>query len=724
MANQARPRVAIIGGGGAMGRLFARLFAPAVGEVYLLDFFGRGSRPASLAKTLDEVRLSAERRGWTASPILAVSQDGDGRRVGGEVSGERGLAVLFPPLPGGEGGGEGVRRGCLTLSPPLHLDGGEGEERPTVGGADPRVLPSPSQWRGAGGEAAQEKRPHPDSRSALVSLGAVLDEQARANLGATVVYAGGPEDSAALLPRADVVLLALGFENADAYAATLEPYLVHLSPGCLLVDLGSTKTGPMAVLERLVSPAVGLLGAHPLFGPTVSDLTGMIVAAVDPSGGRPASPWREWFLGQLAEARMIVTPTDAAEHDDAMAFVQALTHFALLSLANTFVRLDRDPADLLALRTPVFEPLLYLAARVAHLARSTPETYRAIQTFSTRPDAREAFLESAREILSAIEHADEVPDPLVALFQRYGGPWAPEGRERRERQVREHFLEMGVRLVDGLNQLRQEVVAAVGEVRAVEERRAGQAPRVVVGVVALDLLAPGKRDVASRIRLRRLNLPLGSIQGAPLGDEASGEEGQEIHIPLSRARLLSDDELIGWLFQSGQLVEWQTLRLRMPVWFDHETLLRLLRGMNDGTRDQGSRIWDLRVDGQEETADALGTHLVDLKLAIVLHPAELVAARQAALREEEGEFRSRLDDLEQRLTAIYRAEAALAAADERVAAQRRAREKDGLKKERKAMVDARTARVDRAVRRAARARVQGITATVAAWLSARGCAVE
>ena len=63
----------------------------------------------------------------------------------------------------------------------------------------------------------------------------------------------------------------------------------------------------------------------------------------------------------------------AREHDDAMAFVQALTHFALLSFAYTFVRLDQDPADLLPLRTPVFEPLLYLASRVAYLARTSPD---------------------------------------------------------------------------------------------------------------------------------------------------------------------------------------------------------------------------------------------------------------------------------------------------------------------------------------------------------------
>jgi len=670
--DRARPRLAIIGGGGAMGRLFARILSTATEELFLLDFFGTGSRPASLSKTLEDLRQSVERRGWTVSPALSVSAASAGWRVGPAALNERGL-LRFQPA---------------TRNPDQAPLGRDWIDLPTQ------------------------------------SLAELLDGCLLPDSTGSLLYAGLPEDGPSVLPRADVVLLALGFESEAAFAATLDPYLAYLSPGTLLVDLGSTKSGPMAVLQRRVPPNVGVLGAHPLFSPMVSDLTGLIVATVDPSDGRPASPWREWFLSQLAEARVIVTPTDADEHDDAMAFVQALTHFALLSLANTFVRLDRDPANLLAFRTPVFEPLLYLAARVAHLAATTPETYRAIQTFSTRPDARQAFLDSAREILQAVERNGETPDPLVELFRRYGRPWSPEGRDRRERQVREHFLEMGVRLVDGLNQLRQDVVAAVGEVRAVEERRTGQAPRIVVGVVALDLLAPGKRDVASRIRLRRLNLPLGSLQGAVLGEEATGDDGQDLIIPLARARLLSDEELIAWLYATGQLVEWQPVRLELPVWFDRETLLRLLRGMNDRTRDRGSRVWDLRVEADTGEGDEPGCRPVTLHLAVVLHPADLVAARRVALDDGADAFRTELAAVEARLEALY----AMAEGDvgtDSPPAERSselAREKDRLKKARKKMLDERIAQVDRTVRREARARVQAITASVVEWLIARGSA--
>lgn len=533
------------------------------------------------------------------------------------------------------------------------------------------------------------------------------------------IHAVLPSEAEQFLPRADVILLALGYEDAASFAATLEGYLPWLAAGSLLVDLGSTKSGPMAVLEREVRREVGLMGAHPLFGPTVSDLTGLIVAIVDPSDDRPTSPWRDWFIECLARLRMIITPTGATEHDDAMSFVQALTHFTLLSFAYAFVRLDRDPADLLAFRTPVFEPLLYLAARVANLARSTPETYRAIQTFSTRPDARWAFLAVAREILDAIERDGSDPDSLIRLFREYGVPWSPEGHDRRERPVREHFLEMGVRLVDGLNQLRQEIVAAAGQVRAIEERRVGQPPRVAVGIVELDLLAPGKRDVASRIRLRRLNLPLGSVQGAALETgRATEASGQDLTIPLARARLLSQDELLAWLYQANQLVERRSFSLWVPDWFDREVLLRLLKGRGDEERGSGSQIWDATIAFSEPSARTDGRRLAQLTLAVVLHPAELVTARRAALQQGADEFRATLEAIDAPLNELYRriavpGEATLADLE---------RGKDRLKRERKALLDQRTAEIDRAVRRAAKARVQAICGSAVEWLLRHGCA--
>lgn len=667
MRETSRPRVVVVGGGGTMGRLFARSLAPAAREIDLLDYFGAGNRPAHLAKTLDDLAAGS------AAPDARVA-----------------AAALIPP----------VGESSEAADSPWRIGG-----------------PVDFHARAALGSLTSDAPPL--DLAALAAVGRpsdLLDALAHVAPDATLIFAGQPEHAREVLPRADVVLLALGFESADSFARTLRPYVPWLRSGSVVVDLGSTKTGPMAVLEREIPPDVDVVGAHPLFGPAVTDLTGLIVAAVPPSDERPQSPWRGWFFDQLARLRMIVTPTTAAEHDDAMAFVQALTHFALLAFAYTFVRLDRDPIDLLAFRTPVFEPLLYLAARVAYLAQSNPETYRSIQAFSTRPDARTAFLEGARELLAAIETSgpNALPDRLVELFRRNGGPWSPDGRDRRERQRREHFLEMGSRLVDNLNRLRQEVVTAVGQVRAVEESRAGQPAHVVVGLVDLDLLAPGKQDVASRIRLRRLNLALGSVLA-----EGREDDGAQDHvIPLARARILSDGELLDWLYHTDQLVERRSVALVVPDWFDRDVLTRLLKGTVGEGNATGSQVWDVEIDCPSDppSADPGAPVVARLNLAVVLHPAELVAARRVAI--------GNVAPLDAEIAATDLALDVGYAALEKASPEDRRRlsmEKDRLKRARKSLLDRRAAEVDRAVRQAARRRVGEIVDAAVRWLLAHGC---
>ena len=51
----------------------------------------------------------------------------------------------------------------------------------------------------------------------------------------TRVFAGRPGDAAEYLPRADVTLLALGFEDVESFAETVRFYVPWLRPGSLPV---------------------------------------------------------------------------------------------------------------------------------------------------------------------------------------------------------------------------------------------------------------------------------------------------------------------------------------------------------------------------------------------------------------------------------------------------------------------------------------------------------
>ncbi len=675
-----RPRLAIVGGGGAMGRLFAQLFCDSAREIYLLDYFGHGNRSANLALTVEDMCKGGEKGGLVPRVYYFRSV---------------GAADTNADLPGW----------TLTTAEPLSHQAlvvlARKPDDPDDLSADPTPRP-------------------------LIEL---VDRAAAVHSDGCVIFGGRPENAPAFLPRADITLLAIGYESAETYTQAILPYLSWVATDSLVVDLGSSQTGPLDVLARHVAPGVGLLGAHPLFGPSVTDVTGLIVAVVEATDGRATSPWRDWFLDRLTRLRLIVTSTTAAKHDDAMAFVQSLTHFALLSFAYTFVRADRDPADLLIYRTPVFEPLMYLAARVAHLARSNPDTYRSIQTLTARPDVRREFLAAAGELLSAIESATadggrasaSEPDELSTLFSRYGAPWSPDGHNRRDRQRREHFLEMGVHLVDDLNELRHDVIASAGQVRAVEERHTGHAPRVVVGVIDLDLLDPGKYDLTTQIRLRRLNLALGSLHGSRTGRRSSNDDGQDEIVPLARARILTDREMLAWLYRTGQLVERRAYRLVVPRWFDREIVLRLVKGLTDGPRDVGSQVWDVDV-----MPEAIGPHLdagqkiALVTLAIVIHPAELVEARATCQNDSERRYAADRERLDRELAETRESIARSAFAAESPDLRRR---KSELKHRRKALLDRRTTEIDREVRRVARDRVQRIAEIGIEWLRTHGCSL-
>src|SRR5262249_9738067 len=208
------------------------------------------------------------------------------------------LAKTLDEVVGGAGLAPGSTR-AVNLIPPepasSEVVGGVGPagRGPTSTGETPgawQIRPGPIDPRGVAGMAWASAEDGlwcgPELPACASSVGEVLDSVAARSLPGPIVFAGRPEDAREVLPRADVTLLALGFQDEGSFAETVRGYAPWLRPGSLVVDLSSTKSPPMAILERELPPQVALLGAHPLFGPTVSELTGMIVAVVPPSEAR------------------------------------------------------------------------------------------------------------------------------------------------------------------------------------------------------------------------------------------------------------------------------------------------------------------------------------------------------------------------------------------------------------------------------------------------------
>lgn len=144
--------------------------------------------------------------------------------------------------------------------------------------------------------------------------------------------------------------------------------LPPLPSDCILVDLASVKSGPLqAMLAAHDGPVLGL---HPMFGPDSGSLAKQVVVWCD---GRQPEAY-QWFLEQIQVWGARLHRISAVEHDQNMAFIQALRHFATfaygLHLAEENVQLEQ----LLALSSPIYRLELAMVGRLFAQTRSCMQT--------------------------------------------------------------------------------------------------------------------------------------------------------------------------------------------------------------------------------------------------------------------------------------------------------------------------------------------------------------
>lgn len=165
-----------------------------------------------------------------------------------------------------------------------------------------------------------------------------------------------------LLADAGMVIVSVPIHLTAEVISRLPP----LPEDCLLVDLASVKNQPLqAMLAAHRGPVLGL---HPMFGPDVGSFAKQVIVYCD--GRQPES--YQWLLEQLQVWGARLHRISAVEHDQNMAFIQALRHFATfaygLHLAEENVQLEQ----LLALSSPIYRLEL---AMVGRLFAQDPQLY-------------------------------------------------------------------------------------------------------------------------------------------------------------------------------------------------------------------------------------------------------------------------------------------------------------------------------------------------------------
>ncbi|MBU2617211.1 MAG: prephenate dehydrogenase [Euryarchaeota archaeon] len=209
--------------------------------------------------------------------------------------------------------------------------------------------------------------------------------------------AGFVEDAGEAAGDFDIVLISVPI---DVTESMIEGIALHMCPGSLLMDVTSVKKGVMEAM-REAPKGIELIGTHPMFGPMVSDPKGQTVILV-PVKGRCES-WLPKIVALFEDNGAHVEFLSADEHDQMMAVIQGLTHFAYIAIGATLDALEFDLSKSRRFMSPVYEIMVDFVGRI--LAQN-PHLYAMIQASPDVERVHDAFIAQCLELSESAESGE------------------------------------------------------------------------------------------------------------------------------------------------------------------------------------------------------------------------------------------------------------------------------------------------------------------------------
>lgn len=160
--------------------------------------------------------------------------------------------------------------------------------------------------------------------------------------------------AAEAIAQAEWVVLAMPVPHMRDALLALRP---HLHPGHTVIDVGSVKLHPCALLDEVLGAQVPHAGTHPLFGPLSlarDERPLRAVICASPRHPDAATRTAHMFVGLGCE----VIAQEPSTHDQAMASTHALAFFIAKGLVD--IGVDDD----LTVAPPSFQGLQHMLAAV------------------------------------------------------------------------------------------------------------------------------------------------------------------------------------------------------------------------------------------------------------------------------------------------------------------------------------------------------------------------
>ena len=235
--------------------------------------------------------------------------------------------------------------------------------------------------------------------------------------------------------KSDIVLVSVTIEKTVQVIREVAP---HMHPGSLIMDVTSIKSGPVKAMKTYAPKGVEVLGTHPMFGPTMASLAGqtIILTPVEGKTGKWLSIMQSLFLSDGAHVEIL----DAEEHDEIMAVVQALTHFAYIGIGAALRTLDFDVQRSRKFMSPVYEIMIDFVGRILD---QNPELYASIQKNPKATAVRQTFVAECMRLCERADAGDleGFKQIMEEAAEHYGGTHA--ALERSDRVINARIGETG-----------------------------------------------------------------------------------------------------------------------------------------------------------------------------------------------------------------------------------------------------------------------------------------
>ncbi len=228
--------------------------------------------------------------------------------------------------------------------------------------------------------------------------------------------AASPEEA---VKGAEWVVLAMPVPRMEESLKALRP---HLSADQTVIDVGSVKVGPCALLDGVLGDAIPHVGTHPLFGPlSLARAERPLRVVLCPSPRHPAAAVRAkaWFQGLDCE----VLEQDPETHDRNMAQTHVLAFFVAKGL------LDVGVGDDMPFAPPSFLGLKYTLEAVRADAGHLFAAIQRENPFAAAARARlvEALGSIHQKLAEDAGNDESIPMVIPDLRER-----SPELREVRD----------------------------------------------------------------------------------------------------------------------------------------------------------------------------------------------------------------------------------------------------------------------------------------------------